>query len=115
MLGKKTAVMQERPIETLTFDALLDLKSRVDAEVAKRSSTELEALKERIELVARSQNVTVQDLFKPLPKERKKREFPVRYRDPDNPDNTWTGMGKPKKWLQQKLDAGHQVEEYQVQ
>lgn len=103
---------QERPIETLTFDALLDLKMRVDAEVSLRSADELEALKQRLLLVASSTGVEVEDLLKP-PK--KKREFTVRYRDPENPENTWTGMGKPKKWLQEKLDAGHSMEEFAVQ
>src|SRR5688572_22952275 len=115
MAWKKEPIPQERPVETLSFDALLDLKMRVDAEVTSRSATELEALKQRLLLVASSTGVTVDDLFKPPPKERKKREFTVRYRDPENPENTWTGIGKMKKWLQEKLDAGHQIEEFAVQ
>jgi len=34
---------------------------------------------------------------------------PVRYRDPQNPENTWSGRGKPRKWLQELIDAGNKV------
>jgi DNA-binding protein H-NS len=112
MFGKKTVVSQEQPIEAMSYDGLLGLKNRVDDELARRNETELEAMKQRLELVAQSQGVSVADLFK---KPRKKRDLVIRYRDPENPENTWTGMGKTKKWLQEKLDAGHSLEEFAVQ
>ncbi|ECB6713962.1 H-NS histone family protein [Salmonella enterica subsp. enterica serovar Hvittingfoss] len=36
------------------------------------------------------------------------------YRDPDNPFNTWTGIGKRPTWLQKKLQAGYVLEEMKV-
>lgn len=48
-------------------------------------------------------------------KERKKRDLTVRFRDPENPENTWIGVGKPKRWLQDKLDQGHALEEFAVE
>jgi DNA-binding protein H-NS len=50
------------------------------------------------------------DDFKPakVKKERKKRSLPIKCRDPENPEHTWTGMGRSKKWLQEKLDPGPQ-------
>jgi DNA-binding protein H-NS len=47
-------------------------------------------------------------------KERKTRDLPVKYRDPDNPENTWSGVGKPKKWLQERLDQGHTLDLFAV-
>jgi DNA-binding protein H-NS len=38
----------------------------------------------------------------------------VRYRDPDNPANTWSGRGKPTKWLAELIDAGKDKEDYRV-
>lgn len=29
-----------------------------------------------------------------------------KYRDPQNPDNTWTGRGKPPRWLAAAIAAG---------
>jgi DNA-binding protein H-NS len=57
--------------------------------------------------------LSIEDL-KPAKVNKKKREVTIKYRDPDNPDNVWTGIGKPKRWLQEKLDAGHALEQYEV-
>ena len=37
---------------------------------------------------------------------------PPKYRNPDNPEETYGGKGKRPKWLQAKLDAGHSLEEF---
>jgi DNA-binding protein H-NS len=107
-----------KPFEIMTYDDLLAVKTRVDQEISSRGPGELEALKEKLTLIASAQGVSLADLFgvKPVPerKERKKREVRIRYRSPDNPDQTWSGLGRPKKWLQEKLDAGANLEEFAV-
>ena len=51
-----------------------------------------------------------------VPEPRKTRRAPkVRYRDPESPDNTWTGRGRPPKWLQEKIDQGAEKEAFRVQ
>jgi len=42
-------------------------------------------------------------------------QAPVRYRDPQNPENTWSGRGKPRKWLQELIDAGKDKDDYRVE
>lgn len=37
-----------------------------------------------------------------------------KYRNPDNPNETWTGRGKPKAWLQAKLDGGAKLEDFLI-
>ena len=36
----------------------------------------------------------------------------ARYRDPDNPKNTWGGKGRKPKWLLDYLEQGHDLSEY---
>ncbi len=38
----------------------------------------------------------------------------VKYRDPANPENTWSGKGRPARWLQAYLDAGKKKESFLV-
>ena len=38
----------------------------------------------------------------------------VKYRDPSNPANTWTGRGKKPLWLTALLEQGHKIEEFSV-
>lgn len=56
-------------------------------------------------------DLTLDDL-KP---KKKKRTLAVKFRDPENPANTWSGLGKPKKWLQEKLEQGMTLEQYAVE
>lgn len=116
MWGSKKQTV-EMPVELMSYDELLALKQRVDQELAGRGDAELHALKEKLILIANAQGISLIDLFggKPGRKEKKKRVVPIRYRNPDNPAETWTGLGKPKKWLQEKLDAGATVEEFAVE
>ena len=108
---------EELPIELKPFDELIYLRKRLDDEIASRGTAELDALKDKLILIANAQGLSLVDLFGSKPpkekKERKKREFKARYRNPETGEE-WTGMGKPKKWLQEKLDAGHSIEEFAV-
>ena len=37
-----------------------------------------------------------------------------KYRNPDNPEETWSGRGMKAGWLQEKLDAGARLEDFLV-
>lgn len=111
--AKPNPATAETPIHLMAFDELLHLKQRVDQELAARGDTELYALKEKLILLASVQGISLPELFGQKPekaKERRKREVKPKYRDP-NTGETWSGLGKPKKWLQTKLDEGHSLEE----
>lgn len=44
----------------------------------------------------------------------KRPKGPPMYRDPDNPFNTWTGIGKRPIWLQEKLKNGYELADMKV-
>ena len=39
----------------------------------------------------------------------------AKYRDPDNPFHTWTGVGKRPKWLRAYLDQGRRLDEFLIE
>ena len=45
---------------------------------------------------------------------KKKRAAAIKYRDPAKADNTWSGIGKPKKWLQAYVHQGRTLEEFKI-
>ena len=100
-----------------SFDELLLKKHDLDQEIAERQETEVETLKTKVTTVASALGITVAELFgiktEAHPK-RRKQSAKIKYRDPAEPDNTWTGKGRPPKWMQEKLDAGGQKEHFQV-
>lgn len=38
----------------------------------------------------------------------------IKYRDPANPANTWTGRGRPARWLSQKIKQGAKMADFSV-
>ena len=43
-----------------------------------------------------------------------KGSVPPKYRDPANADNTWTGRGKPPRWMADHLARGKQKEDFLI-
>jgi DNA-binding protein H-NS len=43
-----------------------------------------------------------------------KKPVAPKYRDPDNPNNTWSGRGKHPVWLREALAAGKTLESFAI-
>ena len=50
-----------------------------------------------------------------VPRERRKypRVYP-KYRNPNEPSETWSGRGKQPRWLAAALKTGHKIEEFMI-
>ena len=113
MFGKS-----KKESEQLAFNELLDKKRTLDLEILGRHDKEIEALKVKVTTVADALGVSVAELFgikSETEPRRRKRPTRAKYRDLENAENTWTGRGKPPKWLQEKLDQGASKDEFRVQ
>ena len=120
----KTKNMAEKLADVLNgeFDGLIQAKTLIDKEIAGRSVVEVECQKNKLSAMANSLGITVASLFgmtseprkEVEKKERKKREVKIKYRDPSNPAQVWTGIGKPKNWLQEKIEAGENKDTYRI-
>lgn len=94
-------------IQALPFDELRTLHREIGALIAQRRHEALEQLKQQIAVLGFSP----EDLATPKGKRGK---AAAKYRDPELPDNVWSGRGKRPEWLREKLDAGHQIEEFAI-
>jgi DNA-binding protein H-NS len=45
---------------------------------------------------------------------RKGSKVAIKYRDPDNPSNAWSGRGVKPRWLQEYVDQGRTVDDFRV-
>ena len=79
---------------------------------------ELEAMEqlqtiEKIQDMARQAGLEV--MLKPAkPKARKRNKATARYRNPTNPEQTWSGQGRKPKWAQEAIDAGKSLEDLAI-
>lgn len=111
MFARKKDEKPEMPIELMSYDQLIALKIRVDRELAGRGPAELDALKEKLLLIADAQGVSVADLFGIKPRKVKDKRKPrAKYRDPQTGEE-WSGRGKRPAWVEARLDAGHTLED----
>jgi DNA-binding protein H-NS len=69
----------------------------------------------KIREIANSIGVNVEISDQPdKPSPRKGGKVAVKYQNPANPSNRWTGRGMKPKWLRELLEQGHQIEEFVV-
>jgi len=46
--------------------------------------------------------------------DRTKHEVAAKFRNPDNPSETWSGRGRKPKWVEEKLTAGSQLSDLHI-
>ena len=125
-----------RNLETLTTKQLVDLERQIAGEVAKRfqaletAKTDLQTqlgaklgriLKEMgLPTTAASVNIEVSatngngahKVAKAKPRKRSK--IAIKYRNPSNPAETWSGRGRPARWLAALEKQGNKRDQYAV-
>ncbi len=102
----RTAVLS---IELTGYDIeqLADLLSKAQAELASREKQNRKNMRAELERRVAAEGYRLADIFpelrtlSPGPARRKR---PLRYRDPQNSDRTWSGVGRTPKWVQAILD-----------
>jgi DNA-binding protein H-NS len=110
---------------TYSFNELLDLNFRLQAELQRRQAAELEAHKEKTRQLARALGITVEQMFgfnttltsPHAPRGTRPPKQPIRiaFRDPLNAENVATAKGPKPAWLKNYLEQGRDIEEFRVQ
>ncbi|ACD21688.1 H-NS histone family protein [Paraburkholderia phytofirmans] len=94
-------------IEQLSYRELLAQRRALDEQIEQARTAErgevIETIREKMSLY----QITIAELQGDSPK-RVKKPVEVRYRDPDS-GSTWSGRGKPPRWIAGKDRASFQV------
>jgi DNA-binding protein H-NS len=81
----------------MTTDELLEQKRQIEEELIDRIDEELQKIDAR-----RDELLSMKPARLPVEVAKKKRvksSRPPKYRNPSNPEQTWTGLGKPPAWV----------------
>lgn len=82
---------------SMSFAELAQMQARIERLKIKKQNSERNELRQRIIAMAKEHGFEISDLFG---KGRNgKGSVAVKYRDPHNPENTWTGRGRMPRWL----------------
>jgi DNA-binding protein H-NS len=98
---------------TDNYAALLKQRRDLDAQLAEIRERVIDEFKQKVLAEAEELEVDLIALLLPNRARRNGRNDGVpRYRDPENPDNTWSGHGRPPKWLADLIQAGKDKNEF---
>ena len=97
-------------ISSLSTDELWLLREKIAATLDAKLTAEKETLERRLRHlrkigVARAVRVS------------KRRPYPVvfpKFRNPDDPSETWAGRGKQPRWLRKQLRSGKRMDDFRI-
>ena len=94
-------------LESLDIDQLTELLTKAQTEIASREKGNRKELRAELERRVAAEGYKIADIFPELgaaSSSRARRKWPAKYRDPQNPEQTWGGIGRTPKWVQAILD-----------
>ena len=86
------------------------LHQKIAASLATRIIAEKEVLEDRLRLLNRGRGQAIEaSSRRPYPA-----VFP-RFRNPDDPSQTWSGRGRQPRWLTAQLRSGKRIEDFRIE
>ena len=100
--------MNSIDLKGLNVDELTALVGKVQTEMASREKRKRQELRAELERRVAAEGYKMGDVFPELgtgaSTGRRRRKMPAKYRNPQNPEETWTGIGRSPKWVQEILN-----------
>jgi DNA-binding protein H-NS len=104
-------VMKKNDLESMSVDQLWALHEEVAAKLA------IKLAKEKITLEKRLMQLNRPLQSREIVEKRDRRPYPVvlpKFRNPDQPAETWAGRGKQPKWLTRQLKSGKRMDDFRI-
>jgi DNA-binding protein H-NS len=84
-------------IERMSYSQLAELRNQIDRLMTEKQASARAELRQRMAVLAKEQGLSLEEV---LGNRRKgKGSVAIKYRDPKNPENTWTGRGRMPRWM----------------
>ncbi|HEX4892262.1 MAG TPA: H-NS histone family protein [Hyphomicrobiaceae bacterium] len=101
-------------IEKMPLKDLIELESRVKKAIVQAKERERAELKQKMVELAEESGFSVSELFGSGRGGIKGGKVAVKYRNRENPSETWTGRGRQPKWLSAALKKGAKLQDFAV-
>ena len=97
-------------LDNLSHAQLLDLQKRIEVAIVERKATEAREVKEKLQALAEKSGFSLAELFGG----KRRGKGSVKYRNPKDTSQTWTGRGRKPNWLVDALKKGAKIETFSV-
>lgn len=99
-------------ISNLSVADLEKLKGSIDQVIASRRDSELAKLCTAIEEMVDESGFSLEEVLQRLQaRPEKKRIIKPKYRNPANPEQTWSGRGRKPHWVEEWQNSGRSLDE----
>ncbi|MFO7297437.1 MAG: H-NS histone family protein [Pseudomonadota bacterium] len=104
-------------LDKMSLKELLDLEAKLDKAISNARERERAEIKQKIEAIAQNAGFSLSELFGGRGRAAatgRGRPAAVKYVNPDNRSETWSGRGRKPRWLTAKLEKGAKLEDFAV-
>ena len=102
-------------LNSLSLDELKKLQKDVDRAIASFEARRIAAARAELEARAKELGVTLKEVLDASGAGPNRVPAPVKYRNPNNPKETWSGRGRKPRWLTVALTSvGAELEDFAV-
>jgi DNA-binding protein H-NS len=92
---------------------LRDLQEKVAQEIKHRGKKDVEAARNEIYAIAHRMGLPLKDLIG-NGSLAKTGSVAIKYRNPENPSEQWTGRGRQPTWIKQAVESGKNLDYFKV-
>lgn len=100
-------------IDKLSHAQLLDLHKRIEAAIVERKAMEAREVKEKLQALAEKSGFSLAELFGSK-RGGKRGPAAIKYRNPKDTAQTWTGRGRKPNWLVDAVKKGAKIDSFSV-
>jgi DNA-binding protein H-NS len=96
-------------LQTLSIDELWDFHAFVRSLLAEKLTVEKRKLEDRLNRLGADLTQSSSEV--------PRRQYPkvlAKYRNPNDPSQTWSGRGKTPRWIHEILEAGEDIEDLRI-
>lgn len=105
--------MAKNDFSGMTLKQMIDMQDRLAAAVEEKRKEDREETKRAVEEFAEKRGFSVTDLFGATGR-KKGGKVAVKYINPENRSETWTGRGRTPRWLAEKLKKGAKIDQFEI-
>ena len=87
------------------------MQARIERAKIEKQSSERAALRQKMADMAKEHGFDMRELFDGRTGKGKRGKVAVKYRDPSNASNTWTGRGRMPRWMTAATKGGKAKQE----
>jgi DNA-binding protein H-NS len=95
---------RSKNIENMSYAELAAMQVRIERAKVERQSVDRAALKEKMADMAKKHGFDLRELFDG--RRKGKGSVAIKYRDPSNSANAWTGRGRMPRWMTAATKGG---------